>query len=154
MRELPQDTSFCIARVTLPTTWSVLPHHLVHIDRSGNDVSRSKNLRHKCNHHDFPNPVSSVHRAFKVLGMRQAPLAAAARATVAAAAAAAAPHPPQQQPLLACSAAQLRCLEGELRRSYRQLSVAIHPDKCRHAQASKVPPHSFRMHILAWLEHY
>ena len=43
-----------------------------------------------------------------------------------------------QQPAFACAAVQLQAVEAELRQTYRQHSVAVHPDKCRHPLASKV----------------
>lgn len=52
-----------------------------------------------------------------------------------------APAAQQQEPqqlAFACSAAELQLIEARLRQAYRQLSVAIHPDKCSHPLASKV----------------
>lgn len=43
-----------------------------------------------------------------------------------------------QQVALACSPAQLQVIQAELRQTYRQLSVSVHPDKCSHPLASKV----------------
>jgi hypothetical protein len=43
-----------------------------------------------------------------------------------------------QQLAFACSALQLQAIDAELRQTYRQLSVAVHPDKCSHPLASKV----------------
>lgn len=43
-----------------------------------------------------------------------------------------------QQSAFACTAVQLQAIEAELRQTYRQQSVAVHPDKCGHPLASKV----------------
>lgn len=92
--------------------------------------------RQRCSPPSLNAFCSLSHRAFTVLAMRPPPLSAAAHA--AADAAHLQPLPPQRS-VFTCGAAQLRGMEGELRRSYRLLSVAIHPDKCSHALASKVP---------------
>ena len=68
-------------------------------------------------------------RAFAVLGMERPPLQAPSGAQVEG----------PQQPAFACTAAQLQAVEAELRQTYRQQSVAVHPDKCGHPLASKVP---------------
>lgn len=71
---------------------------------------------------------ASVCRACAVLGMQLPALCATTAAQV---------QGPQRA-ALACTTAELLDLEAELRQTYRQLSVAVHPDKCSHPLASKV----------------
>lgn len=71
---------------------------------------------------------TSMRRAFAVLGMERPPLQAPNDAQVAGG----------PQPAFACTAVQLQAVEAELRQTYRQQSVAVHPDKCGHPLASKV----------------